>query len=160
MLAIESYPSIPRPRRTGGHGAEFKKLDCDGPVPRESAEWAAELCFGPTTYARNRELVDYWVERWCTLPARSVYGEGNSWLDKPDRNAALTDLDIPTLIVHGEEDVVLPPDRAAQPMADNLPDGRLVLLPGAGHTGNLENVEATNTAIVSFLLSRPGSELL
>ena len=132
-------------------GAEFKKLDSDGPVPLEVAEWAAKLCFGPTTYARNRALVDYWVDRWCKLPARSVYGEGNSWLDKADRNAALGDLDIPTLIVHGDEDVVLPPDRAAQPMAENLRDGRLVLLPDAGHTGNLENVEATNAAIVSFL---------
>ncbi len=151
LILIDSMASPYTAEEQVEFAAEFKKMDCDGPLPRESAEWAAALCFGPTTYEHNRELVDYWVDRWCKMPARSVYGEGNSWLDKSDRVAELSQLDIPMLIVHGEEDVVLPADRAARPLAAALKDVRLALIPDAGHTANLENVAPVNEAIVSFL---------
>ena len=52
---------------------EFDKLDVDGMVPRAFAEWVAPYCFGATTLAHNRELVDHWIERWATtVPARAV----------------------------------------------------------------------------------------
>ena len=52
---------------------EFGKLGVDGMVPRTFAEWTAPYCFGATTLARNRPLVDHWIERWTTkVPARGV----------------------------------------------------------------------------------------
>lgn len=136
------------------YGEAFGALNTDGPVPRAFAEWVASLCFGPSTHANNPAFISKWVDKWCDIPARSVYREANSWLDKRDLTAELQHLSIPCLIVHGQEDAVLPLSHAAQPMADGLPDVALTSVPRAGHTVNLEQAEPVNEAIDQFLRSR------
>ena len=116
----------------------FASVNIDGMVPRQFAQGVASMAFGRTTNQVNRELVDYWVERWCTLiPARAVYYQGNSWLYKPDLSEAIADIKVPTLLISGAEDMAQPTDRI-KPMADALPDAELVEIPGAGHMTNLE----------------------
>ena len=136
--------------REAYHG-QFDRLDVDGMVPRDFAEWVAPYCFGETTIADNRALADRWIDRWATtVPARAVLFQGRSWLDKADITARLADIDLPVLVVHGEEDVPLPIGRA-QVMADALPDATFVPVPGAGHSVNLENPDIVNAAIARFL---------
>ena len=131
---------------------QFDKLDVDGMVPRAFAEWVAPFCFGATTLARNRALVEHWVERWADgpMPARAVLFQGRSWIDKDDISARLAAIDLPVLVVHGEEDVPLPIARAL-PMADALPDATLARIAQAGHSVNLESPDAVNAAIARFL---------
>ena len=57
---------------------------------------------------------------------------------------------MPALVIHGEEDVPLPIERA-QAMADALPDATFVRVPGAGHSVNLEQPAIVNAAIARFL---------
>ncbi len=136
--------------RAAYHG-RFDDLDVDGMVPRDFAEWVAPFCFGETTLARNRPLVDHWIERWATtVPARAVLFQGRSWIDKEDITARLASVDVPALVVHGEEDVPLPIARAL-PMADALPDATLARVAQAGHSVNLEAPQAVNAAIAAFL---------
>lgn len=130
---------------------QFDKLDIDGMVPRDFAEWVAPFCFGETTLANNKPLVDHWVERWSTtVPARAVLHQGRSWLDKEDITGRLAAVHVPALAIHGEEDVPLPIDRAAA-MADALPDATLVRVAHAGHSVNLEQPAIVNAAIARFL---------
>jgi pimeloyl-ACP methyl ester carboxylesterase len=57
---------------------------------------------------------------------------------------------VPTLLVYGDQDV-----RATLPVAEDLhrsiAGSTLVLLPGAGHVGNLEAPEAFDRAVRGFL---------
>ena len=53
-------------------------------------------------------------------------------------------------MVHGEEDVPLPIERA-QAMADALPDAMFVRVPGAGHSVNLESPATVSAAMAHFL---------
>jgi pimeloyl-ACP methyl ester carboxylesterase len=53
-------------------------------------------------------------------------------LAAPDRSAGLGRLTMPTLVIHGEEDPLVPPENGRQ-MADALPDARLLLIPNMGH---------------------------
>ena len=130
---------------------QFDKLDVDGMVPRPFAEWVAPFCFGETTLGRNKALADHWVERWSTtVPARAVLFQGRSWIDKADITERLADIDLPVLVVHGEEDVPLPIERA-QAMADALPNATFVRVPGAGHSVNLEKADIVNAAVARFL---------
>ena len=130
---------------------QFDKLDTDGMVPREFAEWVAPFCFGETTLANNKPLVDHWVERWATtVPARAVLYQGRSWLDKDDITGCLAAVRVPALVIHGEEDVPLPIDRAAA-MADALPDATFARVAEAGHSVNLEQPAVANAAIARFL---------
>ncbi len=149
LIAVTSqaYP----PEEQAAFEAEFDKLDVDGMMPREFAEWAAPYCFGETTYAENMALVDHWIDRWATtVPARSVFCQGKSWIKKDDITDRLGEIEVPVLIIHGEEDVPIPIERAL-PMVDVLPDATLARVPKAGHTANLEQAAVVNEAIGSFL---------
>ena len=130
---------------------EFDKLDVDGMVPRAFAEWVAPYCFGATTLAHNRELVDHWIERWTTtVPARAVLHQGRSWIDKEDITPRLATVRVPALVIHGEEDVPIPIDRV-QPMVDALPDATFARIPRAGHSVNLEAHQLVNQTIARFI---------
>jgi pimeloyl-ACP methyl ester carboxylesterase len=53
-------------------------------------------------------------------------------LAAPDRSPALGTLTIPTLVIHGENDPLVPPDNGRQTAAA-LPNARLIMIPGMGH---------------------------
>jgi pimeloyl-ACP methyl ester carboxylesterase len=120
-----------------------------GEVPEQLAGVIKHILFGETTNDRNPELVDAWVERWLTYPGEAVYREVQSWLERPDFTDDLADVDVPTLVVHGEEDVALEPDRS-DGLVEAL-DARRELIPGAGHSSNLERPDPVNAAIREFL---------
>lgn len=63
------------------------------------------------------------------------------------RMAAIT---IPTLILFGEHDQVVPPGNALL-LADKLGNAQTVILPGAGHIFPIEQPRATVNAIFNFL---------
>jgi pimeloyl-ACP methyl ester carboxylesterase len=69
-----------------------------------------------------------------------------------DLRDALPGMDVPTLLLYGDEDV-----RAPQEVADQLhtgiPHSRLVVIPGAGHLCNLEAPDRFNEEIRDFLRS-------
>ena len=99
---------------------------------RSVAEWTAPYCFVATTLARNRPLVDHWIERWTTkVPARGVLLQGRLWIDKADINGRLTAIHVPALVIHGEEDVPIPIE-CALPMVEALPDATLGACPRPG----------------------------
>ena len=123
------------------------------PAPREITEGSAAELFGETTREERPELVESWVDRWATYPAAAVHNELHSWLGREDVTDRLSEIDVPTLIVHGEEDPSIAPSQA-EPMLEQLPDAEMAVVPEAGHTSNLERPEPVNAAIRSFLDER------
>ncbi|QLG47580.1 alpha/beta fold hydrolase [Natrinema halophilum] len=121
--------------------------------PRELAESVTGYLFGETTREENAELVEAWVDRWATYPGAAVFHEVHSWLDRPDVSDRLSEIDVPVLIVHGEEDPSIDPSRA-EPMLDELPDAEMEIIPKAGHTSTLERPDPVTDAIESFLENR------
>jgi pimeloyl-ACP methyl ester carboxylesterase len=70
--------------------------------------------------------------------------------DRPDSTDVLTRLDVPALVIVGQEDAIAPPE-VAHTMAATLPRARLALIPLAGHTPSVERPIPTAEAILSFL---------
>jgi pimeloyl-ACP methyl ester carboxylesterase len=70
--------------------------------------------------------------------------------DRPDSREALPRIDVPVLVVVGDEDELTPP-RDAEDMVAALPDARLLTLPGAGHLTPLERPEQVTEALLGFL---------
>jgi pimeloyl-ACP methyl ester carboxylesterase len=62
---------------------------------------------------------------------------------------AIGDIDVPALILVGQEDEPFLP--ASQVMAAKLANARLVVIPDAGHVANLDQPAAFNQAAVAFL---------
>lgn len=73
---------------------------------------------------------------------------------RPDRSGLLASLDIPALILVGEEDTVTPPGEA-QAMARALPQAELALIHGAGHTPSMEQPEVTGRILARWVASLP-----
>lgn len=69
---------------------------------------------------------------------------------RPDSSDELTKIDVPTLVIVGENDGVTPPD-AARKIHEHVGGSRLVVIPEAGHLSNLEAPEAFNGALAEFL---------
>ncbi len=62
----------------------------------------------------------------------------------------LTAVSVPTLLVWGERDPLIPPDHA-QEFLDALPDARLELIPGAAHVPMVERPDELSRAVLAFL---------
>lgn len=120
-----------------------------GAVQEQYLDLVKGLLFGNTTLRENPELVDQWATRWFTYPAEAVYHEVNSWLERPDFTDELDDINVPALVIHGEEDVALDPARSDS-LAAHL-DAQRVIIPNAGHSSNLEAPDPVNEAIREFL---------
>jgi 3-oxoadipate enol-lactonase len=69
---------------------------------------------------------------------------------RPDSTPLLAEIEVPTLVIGGEEDGISSPEVMGA-MAQKIPNSRHVTLPRAGHLSNLENPEAFNTAVREFL---------
>ena len=68
---------------------------------------------------------------------------------------SLPDIKVPTMVLVGENDQ--PFIGASQYMAAKIPGARLVTLPGAGHAANIDQPEAFNDAVRSFLAETVGA---
>jgi 3-oxoadipate enol-lactonase len=62
----------------------------------------------------------------------------------------LAEIRTPTLVIQGNADVPVPPEKA-QALAVSIPGARFVGLPGVGHLPWVESPDATIGAVVSFL---------
>ena len=89
--------------------------------------------FGPDA---PRHVVDH-VVRLAERASSEVWTAGLSELMEIDLRYALPRVKAPALVVVGEHDRVTPP-AAAVALAGALPDGRLVVIEGAGHITMLE----------------------
>ena len=72
--------------------------------------------------------------------------------NRPDSTPLLPEISVPTLIVHGAEDQILP--RAeAEAMYTAIPNAQLKIIGNAGHLVNMEQPALFNTALQDFLVS-------
>jgi pimeloyl-ACP methyl ester carboxylesterase len=62
----------------------------------------------------------------------------------------LTSITIPTLVVWGADDEIIPVDQGRQ-YAAKIPNGKLVIIPDCGHVPPLEQPEAFLSAVIPFL---------
>jgi pimeloyl-ACP methyl ester carboxylesterase len=72
--------------------------------------------------------------------------------ERPDCTDLLLQIDVPTLLICGQDDQITPPAEM-QKMAEAIPRAQFVQIPNAGHLAPLENPDAVNGAINRFLIS-------
>jgi pimeloyl-ACP methyl ester carboxylesterase len=70
--------------------------------------------------------------------------------DRPDSTLLLGSIEVPTLVISGEEDGISSPEVMGA-MAEKIPNSRHVTLARAGHLSNLETPEGFNAALKEFL---------
>ena len=60
---------------------------------------------------------------------------------------------IPTLVIHGDSDAIVPFDVSGKRTAEAIPDSKLVLIPDAPHGLNLTHANTFNAELLAFLRS-------
>jgi pimeloyl-ACP methyl ester carboxylesterase len=95
-----------------------------------------------------KHLVDH-VVGLAAHTSSDVWTDGLSNLMEMDLRHAIATLKVPTLVIVGEEDRVTPPAAAVE-LAGALPDGRLAVIPDAGHLPMLERPQDTNDHLRAF----------
>lgn len=116
------------------------------------ADQQLEKMVGATTRAARPELCDMLRGMMAAAPARSVTGAQRAMLMRRDWTAALASITVPTLVVAGAEDAIMPVAEQ-RAMAAAIPGALWVEVPGAGHVAPFERPAAFNHAVTEFLLS-------
>lgn len=123
-------------------------------VKRDGAESVARAMLpkllGETAWREQPDLVDAVGQMIRANTPEAIAGALGALRDRPDRTPLLKSISCPTLIIAGEEDTIIPRTDAGA-MHEGIGQSQLVVLPRAGHLGNLEAPAAFNEAMYGFL---------
>jgi pimeloyl-ACP methyl ester carboxylesterase len=93
----------------------------------------------PLVLGRVRALVE------AAPPAAAAWAQ-RAMAERPDSLDTLRKVDVPAVVVLGDEDALASRDDGAA-MVEGLPQGRLVVIPGAGHLSAVEAPGAFSAAV-------------
>jgi pimeloyl-ACP methyl ester carboxylesterase/acyl-CoA thioesterase FadM len=130
--------------------------DAEAAKAREGGPDAIADAMMPKLFDNRATAVDQAIQDQVrrvivATPYAGLLGAIGALRDRPDSFALLRSLkELPALVVVGEEDKLTPPERA-QAMVDVLPQGELVVVPGAGHLSSLERPDVVTSALRGFL---------
>ncbi len=105
---------------------------------------------GKTTRERQPDTYDAVHRMIAQAPVDGIVGALEAMMLRPDSTATLATIDVPTLIVVGEEDV-LTPVKEARTLHERIPGSRMEVIAQAGHLCNMERPAAFNHLLTEFL---------
>lgn len=108
--------------------------------------------FSTKTFENNPGLVESIHRVMSTTSLQGVVGALEGMRDRPDSTPLLPSIQQPVLIIHGEDDQLIP-IKEAELMQNMIPNASLVRVADAGHLPNLEQTEIYNQAVLDFLKS-------
>ena len=112
-------------------------------------EETMERWFTPAFLTKNSQMLALIQKQFLATPVSGYIGcaEAIRKLNYLDR---LSEIKMPTLIMVGEDDPATPVS-ASVAMHERISNSKLVILPSARHFSNVEQTEAFNTALLTFL---------
>jgi pimeloyl-ACP methyl ester carboxylesterase len=135
LTSIMSTPGDPALARHSPGAAQFLAT----PVPTDRASYIKdairrELWLGGDTHPTDEDLVRERVSRGYdrSFEPGGVARQALAVLASPDRTAALAQIDVPTLVVHGDADPLVNV-KAGEATAAAIPGARMVVVAGMGH---------------------------
>jgi pimeloyl-ACP methyl ester carboxylesterase len=94
---------------------------------------------GSTTRSERPEVVAAARKMMQAMSAEDIAGVQRGMADRPDSIETLSTINVPTLVIAGEEDI--PPLSAAELMHDRIAGSRLQVIAKAGHYAAMEQPE-------------------
>ncbi len=110
----------------------------------------APKLLAPATPQERPELLDQVRQIMLSISLEGMLGDLAALRDRPDSTPNLAEIDLPTLLLPGAEDQLIP-RREAEMMEAGIRTAHLTAVPNAGHLLNLENPAVFNHAVREFL---------
>ena len=99
---------------------------------------------------------EFLYRRFFALPPAAIIGGARNLISAAPLGAFLYGIDIPVLVIHGEhDDAWLPSEQAL--LARTIAGARLVVVPDAVHSPQLENRDYWTKAVTEFLAEADGA---
>jgi pimeloyl-ACP methyl ester carboxylesterase len=114
------------------------------------AEQQVTGLLGKTTRAQRPDIVDAVRGMMARTSVEGIVGQLEAMMARPDSTPLLPTIDVPTLVVVGDEDVLTPPSEARVVHA-GVRGSRLEILERAGHLSSLERPAAFNVVVAEFV---------
>jgi pimeloyl-ACP methyl ester carboxylesterase len=119
-------------------------------MPREQAMWTMAPYIYDASTPRARIEEDFARRLSATVTADGYFAQLDgirAWTGSLQR---LPSLAMPTLVIHGETDQLVPPENG-RIIARAIPGARLVMIPNASHIFTTDRFDAARDAVLSFL---------
>jgi pimeloyl-ACP methyl ester carboxylesterase len=122
---------------------------------RDIGDWMeisgkAEYFYGE--HRVSQQLQDWTLNTISAVPLPILTQTSDAFV-RADFRSELTELTVPTLVIHGTADASMPIDLTARKTASLIPDCRLVTIDGAGHGLYLSESQRYNAAVLDFIAS-------
>lgn len=117
---------------------------------RSIAEALLPKILTEATIAKRTSLTTFIRSMMAGQRAEGVAAALRGMAERPDRTPMLGAINIPTLIITGEADSIIPVSES-QAMNEAIPGSKLVIIPETAHLSNVEAPEAFNAAVRDFL---------
>ena len=124
-----------------------KQVAAEGPAGLIDAFPGALL--SEKTRTERSEVVEQ-LKAVMDNPPAGFIGGLESMKQRPDSTSGLGNIDVPTLVIVGSDDPLIPPS-ASESMHQAIGGSEMVTIPGAGHVANLESPEEFTRALDGFL---------
>ena len=96
--------------------------------------------------------IDNWWRQGMAGGAKAHY-DGIKAFSETDQTADLKAIGVPTLVLHGEDDQVVPIDASARLSVDLLKNGTLKTYPGFSHGMLTVNADVLNADLLAFVVA-------
>lgn len=117
-----------------------------------TADLFSRILFAPGTAANRPELVTEVAGLMQGMKKEGIAGGLLSMMERPDYCSRLAGFTVPSLVIGGGEDQAIPVEES-RILAGRLPRASLSIIPEAGHMVMMEQPEAVNSVLKSFLRS-------
>ena len=134
--------------------ARAKRADMIAIARAEGSEGVADKqltgLLGKTTRESKPELVASTRAMVASTSVDAIVAGLEALRDRPDSTPLLSTIDVPTLLLCGEDDAITPAKEMRE-LASAIPGATLEIIEGAGHLSNLERPAEFNAAIARHL---------
>ncbi len=91
-----------------------------------------------------------WKAKWKQVRPANLLQIFNTLVTRDDITESLSQIKVPTLVIHGDMDNAIPLANAEE-LASRIPQAKLAVIAGGGHASNLTHAELVTPLIESFL---------
>ncbi len=154
VILVSTRADADAPDVRAGRLAAIERLRKEGPE-RYLAEFARRLVSPKTLESDPSGLAK--VRRYMGTPrVEPLVGALTAMAERPDSTAVLATITVPTLVIGGNDDKVIPPS-VARGMGAAIKSAKVVILPDAGHMVNIEQSDQFTSSLRDFLHTLPKS---